>query len=121
MPTFCTIKLGGTFNITDKGVYTFLQENQSNLKLIEEFVISGLPIRDETVLLLVSVCPSLKALGLGYLDLKEETIFKILSGKIGRQLEKLDLSWGSTTSGAINPQLSAVRACSYYISRRFKL
>lgn len=103
---FRQLDIGGNFNITDDGVRRFIKQYK-HIHLLEELSLSGLPISDETVLLLCQQATSLKSLGLSYLDLKESTILTVLQ-TLGRQLEKLDMSWPSSTPHARNAQPSAV-------------
>jgi hypothetical protein len=98
------LNIGGNFNITDKGVSYFI-ENNPHMNEFTELMLSGLQISDETILLISKKCKSLIALGLGYCDLKETTIQHLLI-KIGSQLEIFDWSWPSTNPVVTNPQPS---------------
>lgn len=100
------LDIGGNFNITDDGVRNFIKQYR-HINLLEELSLSGLPISDETILLLSQQATGLRSLGLSYLDLKESTILTVLQ-TLGKQLEKLDMSWPSSTPHARNTQVSAV-------------
>jgi hypothetical protein len=98
------LNIGGNFNINDKGVSYFI-ENNPYINEFTELILSGLQISDETIMLISRKCKSLTSLGLGYCDLKETTIQNLLT-KIGSQLEVFDWSWPSSTSVVTNPQPS---------------
>lgn len=89
------LNIGGDYNITNQGVKHFI-ETYPNIDKIEELILSGLSLEDDTINLIVKNCTSLKSLGLGYLDLEEGTWIHVLK-TLGPQLEKLDISWPSTT------------------------
>lgn len=104
--TILLLNIGGNFNFTDEGVRSFLEAYRPMAR-VQELVLSGLSVRDDTVLILSKRCKSLKSLGLGYLDLRESTLLEIFA-KIGSGLERLDLSWPSTTPVCYNAQPSCV-------------
>ena len=103
------LNIGGDYNITNAGVQHFIK-NYSNLNQLEELVLSGLTLDDETIQLLVQKCKNVKVLGMAYLDLHEDTWVRVLK-TFGPQLEKLEMSWPSTTpqsrNGPPNPQVLA--------------
>lgn len=103
--TLLELNVGGNFNITDQGIRQFVQSYR-NIHLLEDFGISGLDVRDETVSLMARRCTGLKVLQLAYLDIRESTLTELLQA-IGPQLDKLDISWPSTTANAKNLQPSA--------------
>ncbi len=99
------LDIGGNFNMTNFGVRTFIEKfaGASRLTL---FSVSGLPVLDDTVRLMVKKLKSITTLGLAYLDLSEQTWENTLK-ELGTQLVKIDISWPSTTPLARNPQPSA--------------
>lgn len=99
-----SLNIGGNFNITDSGVRLFV-ENYRYANNMQDLIISGLVVSDETILAITKRFRSLKTLGLAYLDLHETTLQELFT-KIGVGLERIDLSWPSTTPMARNPQPS---------------
>lgn len=99
------LNIGGNFNITDAGIRLFLQQYR-NIHALEEFGVSGLDVRDESVLLMARKFTGIKSLQLAYMDVRESTITELLQA-LGRQLERLDISWPSTTANVKNPQPAA--------------
>eukprot|EP01033_Poteriospumella_lacustris_P004607 gene4607-3300_t len=99
------LNIGGNFNITDTGIRLFLQQYR-NIHALEEFGVSGLDVRDESVLLMARKFTGIKSLQLAYMDVRESTITELLQA-LGRQLERLDISWPSTTANVKNPQPAA--------------
>lgn len=92
-PHLLSLNIGGNYNINDDGISTLLSySNSSNL---QELILSGLTIRDTTLLDVAEQCTSLVSLGLGHLDLRESVLREVL-GRLGGRLEKLDLSWLNT-------------------------
>jgi hypothetical protein len=73
-----SLNIGGNFNITDSGVRSFI-EHYRHAGDLQEFVVSGLVVSDETILAITKRCRSLKTLGLGYLDLHESTLQELFT------------------------------------------
>lgn len=103
--TLQELNFGGNFNINDVGIRNFVR-NYRNIHMLENFGFSGLEVQDETISLIGQKCFGLKVLEMAYLDVREATLADLLAS-IGRQLEKLDIAWLSTTPNAKNAQPAA--------------
>lgn len=100
VPPLRSLNLGGNYNIDDQAMQCFLR-GYPKLRLLQELNISGISIKDSTLLLLINQCPALRSLGLGYLDVNEQTLREVFL-RLGGQVERLDLSWLSTTIPSYN-------------------
>lgn len=99
------VDVGGNFNITSKGVLTFIN-NYKYFERIKSLNFSGL-ILDDSILhaLCMSKTCSIEQIGLGYGDFSEHSLTEFLR-QCGATLTSLNISWLSTTPSAIHTQIS---------------
>lgn len=91
-----SLHIGGSVNIHESGLISFLKS--SNASKLNELNISGLPVNDTTLTLLLKHCPQLTKLGVNFGHISESAMRAFLSTELGSRLEALHLAWVGTQS-----------------------
>lgn len=89
------LDIGGDVNIDLSKLNNFLT-NYEFLHSIENLQLSGLVFNDYSAVLLLQKCKNLRSFGLGYADISDQTVTRLLQA-VGSKLEYLNISWLSST------------------------
>ena len=95
-----TLNIGGNFNMTPQGVQNFFL-SYPHVHRLREMHVSGLMINDDILVSVAAKCTGLTSFGLGYSDVSESGLSKLLS-VLGPQFVKLNVSWLSTLHAQIS-------------------
>ena len=93
-----SLHVGGSVNIAESGLISFLKS--SNASKLTELNISGLPVNDTTLTLLLKHCPQLTKLGVNFGHISETAMRSFLSTELGSKLEALHIAWVGTQSSS---------------------
>jgi len=93
------LHVGGSVNIAESGLLSFLKS--ANASKLTELNISGLPINDATLTLLLKHCPQLTKLGVNFGHISEFAFRAFLSTpEVGSRVEALYMAWVGTQSSS---------------------